>query len=233
MTCRATKTRGDAASTRELATLCDKRVATYAFIARIYRVEVDQAFLDELRAMKFPVSSGNESIDKGYHLMARFVSNTWKSTLTDLAIDYVRTFIGHGVDGFSAAYPFESVYTSEKRLLMQEARDEVLMAYRANKLDKSEDWKDSEDHIALELEFMRTLAERSAAALREGNDDMASELLAAQKNFLEEHLISWVPMMTSDMKKFSCTDLYQGLAYLTDGFLEEDRAFLGSVLEEG
>ena len=33
--------------------------------------------------------------------------------ITDLAVDYVRAFIGHGVDAYSAAYPFESVYTSQ------------------------------------------------------------------------------------------------------------------------
>ena len=32
---------------------------------------------------------------------------------------------------------FESVYTSEKRLLMQEARDEVLAIYRSAGLDLS------------------------------------------------------------------------------------------------
>ena len=39
-------------------------------------------------------------------------------------------------------------------------------------------------------------------------------------------------MMTADMKRFAETDLYQGLAYLTDGFLETDRAFLEDVLTE-
>ena len=81
--------------------------------------------------MRFPASTGNKNVDEGYRLMAKFMSNVWENSLTDLAVDYVRTFIGHGVDAFSAAYPFESVYTSEKRLLMQEARDEVLAIYRS------------------------------------------------------------------------------------------------------
>lgn len=37
-------------------------------------------------------------------------------------------------------------------------------------------------------------------------------------------------MMTSDMKRFAQTDLYRGLAYLTDGFLQTDEAFLADVL---
>ena len=144
----------------------------------------------------------------------------------------MRTFIGHGVDAFSAAYPFESVYTSEKRLLMQDARDEVLAIYRAAGLDKKESWKEGEDHIALELEFEQVLANRTTEALKRGDEDEAAALLTTQQNFLNDHLISWVPMMTADMKRFAQTDLYQGLAYLTDGFLETDRAFLEDVLTE-
>ena len=57
-------------------------------------------------------------------------------------------------------------------------------------------------------------------------------LLTTQRNFLEDHLAAWAPMMTSDMKRFAKTDLYQGLAFLTDGFLETDRAFLKDVVAE-
>ena len=39
-------------------------------------------------------------------------------------------------------------------------------------------------------------------------------------------------MMTSDMKRFAQTDLYRGLAYLTDGFLQTDQTFLDDVLAE-
>jgi TorA maturation chaperone TorD len=62
----------------------------------------------------------------------------------------VRAFIGHGNNAYSAAYPYESVYTSEKRLMMQDARDEVLAIYRSCHLDKAASWKENEDHIAVE-----------------------------------------------------------------------------------
>ena len=152
-------------------------------------------------------------------------------TITDLAIDYVRTFIGHGVDAFSAAYPYESVYTSEKRLMMQDARDEVLAIYRSQGLDKQETWKEAEDHLALELEFMQILANRTVDALKAGDEDAAIDLLTTQKNFLERHLMAWVPMMTSDMRRFAKTDLYRGLASLTDGFMTVDFEFLQDLLQ--
>lgn len=222
----------ETASADELITLMEQRAATYGLLSRLYRVELDQEMLDQLRGMRFPAATGNSDVDEGYLRIARFLSNTWENSITDLSVDYVRVFIGHGVDAFSAAYPFESVYTSEKRLLMQDARDEVLAIYRANGLDKKDTWKEGEDHLALELEFEQTLANRTVEALRRGDEEEAAALLTTQQNFLSDHLISWVPMMTADMKRFAKTDLYQGLAYLTDGFLDTDRAFLEDILTD-
>ncbi len=222
----------EAASMDELIKVNKQRAATYGLLSRLFRIEIDEELLEQLRGMRFPAATGNSDVDEGYLRIARYLSNTWDNSLTDLAVDYVRTFIGHGVDAFSAAYPFESVYTSEKRLLMQDARDEVLAIYRAAGLDKKDSWKEGEDHLALELEFEQILANRTTEALESGDEEEAAALLTTQQNFLNDHLISWVPMMTADMKRFAQTDLYQGLAYLTDGFLETDRAFLEDVLTE-
>lgn len=220
----------DEATLHDLIKLNQQRAATYGLLSRLYRVEIDGALLDELRAMRFPANTGNADVDEGYRLMATYLSNTWDNSVTDLAVDYTRTFIGHGVDAFSAAYPFESVYTSEKRLLMQEARDEVLAIYRACGLDKQDGWKEGEDHIALELEFEQILINRTVEALERGDEEAAFELLTTQKNFLDDHLVAWSPMLTSDMKRFASTDLYRGLAHLTDGFLETDLLFLEDLL---
>ena len=214
-----------------LISITEQRSATYGLLSRLYRVEVDEEFLKEMKGMRFPAATGNSQVDEGYRLIATFLSNTWGNTITDLAIDYVRTFIGHGVVAFSAAYPYESVYTSEKRLMMQDARDEVLAIYRSQGLDKQETWKEAEDHLALELEFMQILANRTVDALKAGDEDAAIELLTTQKNFLEDHLMAWVPMMTSDMRRFAKTDLYRGLASLTDGFMTVDFEFLQDLLQ--
>lgn len=224
------ETVADEATMDEFIKLNEQRAATYGLLSRLYRVEIDEALLEELRGMRFPARTGDDDVDEGYRLIAKYLSNSWDNSVTDLAIDYVRVFIGHGVDAFSAAYPFESVYTSEKRLLMQEARDEVLAIYRAAGLDKQDSWKEGEDHVALELEFEQILATRTVKALEQGDEDEAYALLTTQKNFLDDHLAAWAPMMTADMKRFASTDLYRGLAFLTDGFLRTDRGFLDDVL---
>lgn len=134
--------------------------------------------------MRFPAKTGNELVDEGYRMMATYLASAWENTALELAIDYVQTFIGNGVNSFAAAYPFESVYTSEKRLMMQEARDQVLTLYREHGLEKQESWHDGEDHIALEMEFMQVLANRAADALEQGNEAEAVKLMETQEQFV-------------------------------------------------
>ena len=215
----------------ELVDFMTRRARTYGLLARIFRVEVDGKFLEELRHLKFPTSTGNEHVDYGYRTMYNYLKGTWEDTLLDLARDYARTFIGHGNNGRSAAYPFESVHTSEKRLLMQDARDEVLAIYRANLLKKGEEWNDCEDHIALELEFMQVMSERTAKALKEGKEDEAVEMLKTQRAFVGQHLANWVPMFVSDIKYFSQTDLYIGAGGLLLGFVQTEVEALDDLLD--
>ena len=221
----------EVAEGRELVDFMTRRARTYGLLARIFRVEVDGKFLEELRHLRFPTSTGNEHLDYGYRTMYNYLKGTWEDTLLDLARDYARTFIGHGNNGRSAAYPFESVHTSEKRLLMQDARDEVLAIYRANLLKKGEEWNDCEDHIALELEFMQVMSERTAKALKEGKEDEAVEMLKTQRAFVGQHLANWVPMFVSDIKYFSQTDLYIGAGELLLGFVQTEVEALDDLLD--
>jgi len=80
-----------------------------------------------------------------------------KEVEQDLAVEYAGLFLNMRLVSVA---PFESVYTSPEHLLMQEARDEVLSEYRREGLDKVKDFKEPEDHIALELGFMAYLCQR-------------------------------------------------------------------------
>ncbi len=214
----------------DLAALMDGRARTYGLLSRLFLKEVDKPVLTELQGMRFPAATGNVKVDEGYHLLYDYLRTSWDDSITELAIDFVRTFIGHGVNGFSAAYPFESVYTSERRLMMQEARAEVLQTLRENNLKRGR-WTEGEDHIALELEFMQRMAMRTAEALRAGDEDKAIEQLRTQQTFAQDHLLNWLPMMTEDMRRFARTMFYQGLAQLVMGYVEEDADLLEELLD--
>ncbi len=225
-----TNTASEEITLEEFAKTNDSRAKAYGLLSRLYAKEMDDELLEQLRKTSFPVRSGSDLADEGMRLMATYLSNVWSGTLQELAVDYVHAFIGSGMDAFSAAYPYESVYTSPKRLMMQEARDEVLAIYRSQALDKAKTWKESEDHIARECEFMAAMANRTADACRKGDEDGVASLLLTQHNFLADHLYAWTGMMTSDMRKFARTDFYKGLADYTDGFLASDIELLRNVL---
>lgn len=216
----------------ELIEVLRQRSATYALLSRLYRKEMDETLLDELHNMLYPAETGDAGMDQGYLLIATFLSNLWSGSVNELKVDFARCFLGNGVDGYSAAYPYESVYTSEKRLMMQAARDEARAIYRAYGIEKAADWKEGEDHVALELEFEQVMCDRTIEALLAGDEEKVRNLLSAQLGFLRNHLVAWTPMMTADMKTHAQTKLYQGLAYLTDGFLPTDLQFLEDLLQD-
>jgi TorA maturation chaperone TorD len=138
--------------------------------------------------------------------------------------------LGDGMSGNAAAYPFESVHTSAERLMMQDARDEVLALYRSEGFEKADGWKDNEDHIALELAFEKVLCDAALAALEAGDRELCAAKLEAQRNFLNDHLLNWVPLLTGSMERFCRTDFYRAVSLLTYGYLHEDRGFLDDLL---
>jgi TorA maturation chaperone TorD len=212
--------------------MIEGRVDMYGMLAQIYKGEIDEAGLNELKKMRCPLNTGNRKVDEGYRLFHAYLSSTWERSVEELQKDYLRTFLGSNTTAYSCAYPHESVYTSPERLIMQDARDEVLALYRAAGFDKDESWKDGEDHIALELDFERLLAARSAQALRENDEAAFGRLILEQYNFLLDHLLNWAPLFVQDMHKFAQTDFYQALAHLTMGFLETDKEFLEDLIAE-
>jgi TorA maturation chaperone TorD len=216
----------------ELSNLCENRAGVYGLLSRLYCREVDEILLLDLRSTAFPAKTGDDKVDTGYRKLATYLSGNPENFLMELAVDYVRVFFGNGNLTYSAAYPFESVYTSEKRLMMQGARDEVLEAYRSAHMEIDKSWKDPADHIALELLYMQKQSEHTKEALDANESERALELFAQQRDFFVNHLAAWSPMMTADMKRIAKTEFYQGLAYLTEGYLRVDRGFLASVISQ-
>ena len=217
----------------EYLAITSNRENLYQLLARLYKVEVDQAFLEQMSGMRFPVECGDNELNTGYRLLENYLRHRYLDPVTDLAVDYAKVFLGAGVskeDG--AAYPYESVYTSPKRLVMQDARDHVVAVYRAKGLDKDESFDVPEDHVALEFEFMAHLCRDTRQALSERDWASIAAGLTEQKNFLSQHILNWVPAFCNDIRKYAGTDFYKAVAHVTSGYLRMDRAILDDLLAE-
>jgi TorA maturation chaperone TorD len=210
--------------------LISNRAGTYAFLARLYQVEADQTLLEQISKMNLSKDIEETELSEGYALLDRYIKKTTENTLTELAIDYAKVFLG--VSRGAGAFPYESVYTSETHLFMQEARDEVLAAFRAEGLDRADDFKEPEDHIALEFEFMAYLCKKTLETLHKGDEGQAIGYLEKQKWFLEEHILNWVPDFCRDIERFAQTDFYKAAAKITQGYIQLEKALLEEFLQE-
>ncbi|MDR1422669.1 MAG: molecular chaperone TorD family protein [Coriobacteriales bacterium] len=203
------------------------RMHVYGLLARLFRVEIDDGFLESLKTSEILEADDAlpSNLGHGIGLMRGYLASPAASSL-DLARDYAKVFCGASSTNKTAAYPFESVYTSEKGLLMQEARDDALGWYHRFGLGKSAEWHDCEDHLALELEFLAFLINESIEVLDVGNIPEVERFIQAQKDFMESHLINWVPLFAEKVIRFAKTDFYKGLASFAVAYLDQDYSAL-------
>jgi len=117
-------------------------------------------------------------------------------------------------------------------MLMQEARDQALAWYHRYGLGKSDQWHDCEDHVAVELDFLIFLINEYLHASESGEAAKAIELLQAQREFMAEHLVNWVPQFAIRTVRCARTGFYRGLASFATAYLEQDYAALVEVVNE-
>lgn len=220
-----------ALSDEQLIELFDSRASMYGLLAAVFRHELDADQIAEIKRMKFPRGTGNATLDQGFQDMYDYLRHSWDASVTELAVDYARTFIGSGTSGYSAAYLYESVYTSQRRLLGREARGEVLQYFRNNNLVKGK-WNDMEDHLAIELEFMQVMSLRAVQAFERGDEEAALNNARCQRDFVRDHLNNWLPMMTGDALKFAQTKFYQGVARVVLGYCDDDEKLLDELIQD-
>ena len=134
-------------------------------------------------AADLPTAAYSADLDEGNRLMGGYLAGIGNEdgdaqrALTDLAVDFARLFVVRKRSESAAPYPNESVHTSKEHLRMDGARDEVRALFRAEGVRAADAWRLGEDHVALELEFMQTLAARTAEAVSANDEETADDLL--------------------------------------------------------
>ncbi|MBI2316235.1 MAG: molecular chaperone TorD family protein [Betaproteobacteria bacterium] len=136
--------------------------------------------------------------------------------------------------------PFEDVYrdaSAQRQFgpLLGKHAVAVKRLYRAAGGEVDENCKELSTHVGVELAFMSFLSAREAAALRGERDASAAEgdangpaacafYRALQLRFLREHLNAWFPQLSRAIQEHASSDLYRGLAKLTETVLAQDAA---------
>jgi TorA maturation chaperone TorD len=172
-----------------------------------------------------------------------------------LAIEYTRLFVGPGQ---LAAAPWELVYRTGKRELLQPGVVQIRALYEHEGCLPAERPNVSDDHLAIELDFMRFLCEQAKAAFEAGDAagaeaEAAASLAAApdaaaaaeaakaayaeaervtavQAAFIQEHLCTWLPDYTADLRAAARLPYYSCFATVLKAFVNYDAELLAELL---
>jgi len=134
------------------------------------------------------------------------IDTTSESELEELLWEYTRLFIGPYK---LPCPPWESVYTSPKRLMMQDAAVQVQELYEQAGLSINTA-EVMPDHIGAELNFLAVLLERTHSEINSN-----SKQVGITEKLLNEHLLTWSPDFTRDMENAAETPFYRALAGAT------------------
>lgn len=215
----------------EFEALLKNRENMYRLLGRLYLKETDTDLFKTLQGLQFPAVTddgpeGDAATDKmaeGYSRLAKFLANPPEDVETELAADYARVFLGAGTVDDIVANPHESVYTSAEKLVCQDAFENMVKTLKGAGL-KKDDNGIFEDHIGLEFAYMQHMCARTLDAARKNDEKRVDTLLGMQSDFIDEHLLNWVPRFCEDIRKIPCTDFYPAVSLITEGFISQEKS---------
>lgn len=196
----------------------------FGLLGKIIYTEPDKAWLESLIRddvfIEVPFAAEQNETMHGVELLLRWTKENKEgldpAQFKAVKDDHLNLFIGLNK---VPAPMWESVYTSEKRLLFQEQTLKIREWYARFGLQAERINNEPDDHIGLELSFVAHLASLAFQAAEQGDEMELNKLLQAQRDFLFNHLLCWGPAWAKLVKKHAATDFYRGIAHLTHGAL--------------
>lgn len=218
----------------ELADYLQAGETTYRFLSQMLFRELNAEAIEALRGQDWPRDTGNEHLDRGYGQVRRFFSFASTDIRTQLAVEYARVFLAAGVfsQDEATAVPYESVFTSEGHLMMQESRDDVVRRYAADGFAVNPDIHEPEDHLSFELEYLAHMSGRALAALEHDDLTTVRANLQRQREFIDAHLRNWIGDLHDVAEAYAKTTFYTGMLLVAQGALEQSRELLDDVVAQ-
>jgi TorA-specific chaperone len=222
-------------SAKEVQKATATRGTLYRFLSRGFSLEVDEPFLEwvvKLQPVIEQLAEENDDRDfvEGSRLLKRFVEKVKAdferdkgAFLTDLAAEYASLFLNVGP---RPVHLVESVYLGKNHLLYEEPYFDVIRIYRLYEFKKRASFREPEDHIAIELEFMAHLCDFTVKSIESGKLDYAAGYLDNQREFLESHICKWSPQLAEKLNGASKNPFYLSLGALLKGFVTVDGSLI-------
>lgn len=196
-------------------TLNQARATIYRLLSACF-YQPEEAFIEE--DIFGQLESALALHDEAWAELARKMGEAFRSTpLDELVFDYTRLFLGP----FEIlAHPYGSVWLEpEKKMVMGDSTMNALACYRQADFDLDENFRETPDHIAVELEFLYLVTFKENEAMARGDQQTYGELAILKNGFIKNHIGRWVTPFAEAIRQGAQTDFYRLLADLLEQFI--------------
>lgn len=215
----------------ELTQLCQTRSEIYWWLSSTLAAELTSEQLAQYQSAE--VHSFLQGLATTPQLTApveKFLSrlaaaNLRSNARLELSADFAQAFLGNTK---TSAPPYESVFTSPDGHLMQEAYVQMTKILEQHNINVSEKYSEPADHIAIQLDFMGNLVLKT---LESDSEAEIRTAFAAQHNFIEQHLLNWLPALAEKVRSCDSFGFYAAVVELTQAFCQLDSDWLETELD--
>ena len=188
----------------------ESRRGLYRLFGHLLSKEIDQQLLDELRKPEFAAAINQ----LGIYLDE--LTNDDDLILEQLAIEFTRLFLGPG----KHISPHESVQIGRDGILNDATTVRVSHFIEVAGYEFRADSKKYPDHICSEFEFMEALISRQIEAIEGGDLKEAETSEMLQEEFLQRHLVLWIPQFCDEIELSAKLPLYKALGRAVSAFIK-------------
>ena len=200
------------------------RAALYELLARLYTYPLDEQILDSVASLE--LGEAPSELEAALDRM-KAVAAKGGEAVDALNVEATRLFEGPGKP---VAPPYASYYVFGR--LMGPPAIAANRFYLSKEALPETEGSVPSDHVAVELGFMAYLATRAERAFAAGKTQDARSDLDASREFIDEHILTWLPRFIEDVVRGADSDFFAGLARFTDASVNWDRQWLEGLRSE-
>lgn len=165
-----------------------------------------------------PFGENDRYICQGVKQMKMWLEDFQKNQgeLERLRQDYLQLFIGAP----KPLAPFwGSFYLDEERLMFQKTTAEAGRWYRKYGLAVQRGKGQPDDYLVYELCFILAMLEEYQSAVKIGDEKKAAEHIQNIRTFVNEQMMTWIPLWREEVMLYGRTEYYRGLCNMVYGSL--------------
>ncbi|NPA13337.1 MAG: hypothetical protein GXO45_05065 [Aquificae bacterium] len=200
------------------------RANMYGFLSRLFIEELDEETLNRIKQNKELLNL----FERTKQWDSFFNKDPKKLIEEELNVDFTTVFLLN-------VYPYEAVFVHDEGHIDPTATNPTFLFYReyGYSIDLTKTRALSPDHLAIQMEFMMTLANEEAEKLKEQDYKGAEKVRQIQKEFLEKHLANWGTVYLLSAKDMAETPFYKDLCEIAMEFILSDHEYISETLEDG